>query len=51
MTKDKDQARMFLEEAARLKAAKENNFCPRCGKRLATGSTMILTHTCTPPTQ
>ena len=27
----------------------ERNFCPRCGKRLASGFTEISIHTCTPP--
>lgn len=27
----------------------ERNFCPRCGKRLASGSVEISIHTCTPP--
>jgi hypothetical protein len=34
VTKDKQQAQVFLEAAARLEAAKENNFCPMCGQRL-----------------
>jgi NADH pyrophosphatase NudC (nudix superfamily) len=45
MTKDKQQAQVFLEAAARLEAAKENNFCPRCGTKLVG----IELHTCTPP--
>lgn len=27
----------------------EANFCPRCGKRLASGFVEISIHTCTPP--
>ena len=27
----------------------ERNFCPRCGKRLASGFVEISIHTCTPP--
>ena len=49
MTKDKQQAQMFLEEAARLETEKAFNFCPRCGKRLASGFVEISIHTCTPP--
>ena len=49
MTKGKQQAQMFLEEAARLEAEKAFNFCPRCGKRLPTGFVDISIHTCTPP--
>ena len=29
--------------------AEERNFCPRCGKRLASGFVEISIHTCTPP--
>jgi hypothetical protein len=45
MTKDKDQARMFLAEVARLEAEKEHHFCPRCGMKLVGDER----HTCTPP--
>ena len=27
----------------------EANFCPRCGKRLASGFVELAIHTCTPP--
>jgi hypothetical protein len=27
----------------------KRNFCPRCGKRLASGFVEISIHTCTPP--
>jgi hypothetical protein len=27
----------------------EANFCPRCGKRLASGFVELSIHTCTPP--
>jgi hypothetical protein len=47
MNKDKEQAQMFIDEAARLEAAKENNFCPRCGTKLVG----IELHTCEPPQQ
>lgn len=36
----------FLERFAKLVAAKECNFCSRCGKRTADLTTI---HTCTPP--
>jgi DNA phosphorothioation-dependent restriction protein DptG len=36
----------FLEIFAKLVAAKERNFCSRCGKRTADLTTI---HTCTPP--
>jgi hypothetical protein len=29
--------------------SEERNFCPRCGKRLASGFVEISIHTCTPP--
>jgi NADH pyrophosphatase NudC (nudix superfamily) len=48
MSKDKQQAQMFLDAAARLEAEKEFNFCPKCGKRLASGFVEISIHTCTP---
>jgi homoaconitase/3-isopropylmalate dehydratase large subunit len=35
-----------LEAFAKLVAAKERNFCSRCGKRTADLTTI---HTCTPP--
>jgi len=35
-----------LQMFAKLVAAKERNFCPRCGKRTADLTTI---HTCTPP--
>ena len=34
---------------ARLAQPEERNFCPRCGKRLASGFVEISIHTCTPP--
>ena len=49
MTKDKQQVQIFLEKAAQLEAEKAFNFCPRCGKRLASGFVEISIHTCTPP--
>ena len=33
----------------RLTVEEERNFCPRCGKRLASGFVEIAIHTCTPP--
>ena len=40
-------------EIARLRnqmaQPEERNFCPRCGKRLASGFVEISIHTCTPP--
>ena len=32
-----------------LAQPEERNFCPRCGKRLASGFVEISIHTCTPP--
>jgi hypothetical protein len=32
-----------------LPEPEERNFCPRCGKRLASGFVEISIHTCTPP--
>ena len=32
-----------------LAQPEEANFCPRCGKRLASGFVEISIHTCTPP--
>jgi NADH pyrophosphatase NudC (nudix superfamily) len=49
MSVEKQQAQVFLDAAARLEAAKENNFCPRCGKRLRKEFIEISIHTCTPP--
>ena len=49
MSIDKQQAQMFLEEAARLEAEKAFKFCPRCGKRLSSGFVEISSHKCTPP--
>ena len=36
----------YLEAFAKLVAAKERNFCSRCGKRTTDLTTI---HTCTPP--
>jgi NADH pyrophosphatase NudC (nudix superfamily) len=53
MTIDEQQAKMFLDEAARLKALaqEEHNFCPRCGKRLRGVLGNASIHTCTPVVQ
>jgi hypothetical protein len=40
------EAGFKMENSAAMQAAKERNFCPRCGKRLG-GVDDI--HTCTPP--
>ena len=32
-----------------LTVEEERSFCPRCGKRLASGFVEISIHTCTPP--
>jgi hypothetical protein len=46
-----DGTRGCLERFAALvaSATEERNFCPRCGKRLASGFVEISIHTCTPP--
>jgi uncharacterized protein with PIN domain len=49
MTPDQQQVRAILDEIAQRQADKEFSFCPRCGKRLATGFVEISIHTCTPP--
>ena len=35
--------------ASMANPTEERNFCPRCGKRLASGFVEISIHTCTPP--
>jgi len=34
---------------AKAPPVEERNFCPRCGKRLASGFVELSIHTCTPP--
>jgi len=46
-TKLRWEAITAIKEA--LAQQEERNFCPRCGKRLASGFVEISIHTCTPP--
>ena len=46
-TKLRWEAITAIKEA--LAQPEERNFCPRCGKRLASGFVEISIHTCTPP--
>ena len=49
MSKNKQQVQIFLEKAAQLQAERAFNFCPCCGKRLASGFVEVSIHTCIPP--
>ncbi len=53
LSDDKPYIVKSKEAIAAIKEAlaqpEERNFCPRCGKRLASGFVEISIHTCTPP--
>jgi hypothetical protein len=49
LVKPRFQAVPLFTSPPHRQPTEERNFCPRCGKRLASGFVEISIHTCTPP--